>query len=799
MAIQELLKIAGCQASLDDNTGAQTTQSRKAMYLLPYLVLNARCHSTAEAWLGITEEILSVINVAAAENSEATVNGVMGWQSEVCIQAVFTLLDNIGQWVDDVTLAEDSFRCKACARALLYYETYVLEKSGSFNPAAQISGIFEDEDVSILMEIYSSLNEPDGLSGLAHLRKSLSLDNQLLLNKKAGNWAEILTSCEQSLHLEPTSIQRHSDVLNCLLNMCQLQAMVTHVDGLISRVPKYKKTWCMQGEQAAWWLGRWDLMDEYISGADEEGLHCSSFETLLAPLAAAGMASYIRAYPFVVMLHMLSELEDFRRLLVNDSFLEKSFHLDDRRFKKPSLWTREPLLAFRRLVFSASDLDAHVGNCWLQYAKFCHSSGHSEIANRAILEAQSSGAAKAHMQKAKVLWNTRRSGGAIAELQRVLLKFPKEDVIRLYTKVRELQPRWEKGYFYMAKYYNELLVDARIWQEDVLLLYAKGLRWGHRNLYQAVPRLLTLWFDFGSKYYREGLSSNKQIKLVHLGVMRGCLKDLPRYQWLAVLPQLVPRICHQNEETVQIVKDIITSVLEDFPQQAFMDNGRSFKVSCSCKALCFHPGQPKARTINISTEFSSLKRMMPLGIVMPIQPALSVSLPMYENEMNTDPHNIDMFSASDLSTISGIGDAAEILSSLQKPKKPKDDLRKDARMHDGVCVSDQPSLAKYPESRRRKLYNRTFAVIPPDRGLWYHRVGFHTRGLRHILQDIHTAHGKFDRQKTNPVIKRIYDQCVKARSQRPTAWFKARVAHAHNAAVWSMVGPWRQAWGEYPI
>ncbi|KAI3955847.1 hypothetical protein MKW98_006207 [Papaver atlanticum] len=1023
-----------------------------AMYLLPYLVLNAVCHSTAEARLGITEEILSVLSAAAAENSEATVNGVMGGQSEVCIQAVFTLLDNLGQWVDDVkqevalsqslhcskqqpskpsgqnknppsegpnelliqcnnvsellaaiskvTLAKASFRCKAYARALLYYESHVLENSGSFNPAAQRSGVFEDEDVSILMEIYSGLDEPDGLSGLAHLRKSLSLDDQLLINKKAGNWAEVLTSCEQSLHLEPTSTQRHSDVLNCLLNMCQLQGMVTHVDGLISRVPKYKKTWCMQGVQAAWRLGRWDLMDEYISGADEEGLLCSSSESnacfdmdvakilqamlkkdqfsvaekiavskqaLLAPLAAAGMDSYTRAYPFVVKLHMLSELEDFHKLLVNDSFLEKSFHLDDPRFKKviqdwdnrmqftqPSLWTREPLLAFRRLVFSASDLNAHVGNCWLQYAKLCRSAGHSEIANRAILEAQSSGAANVHMEKAKLLWSTRRSDGAIAELQQVLLKLPvdflgpsvvaslttpslvlpnpssitvtqasnenrdvaetlllysrwihytgqkqKEDVIGLYTKVRELQPKWEKGYFYMAKYYDELLVDARKRQEvnieprsrvvrstaaaatvdlkaeekhwlsylkDVLLLYAKGLHRGHRNLYQALPRLLTLWFDFGSKYHREGLSSNEEIKLVHLGVMRvmrGCLKDLPRYQWLAVLPQLVSRICHQNEETVQIVKDIITSVLQDYPQQALWTMAAVSKSHVPARReaaariiqearrvsrqgsdgssifaqfatlidhlirLCFHPGQPKARTINISTEFSSLKRMMPVGIIMPIQQALTVSLPTYEKEMNTSPHNIDIF-ASDLSTISGIGDEAEILSSLQKPKKvifigsdgverpflckPKDDLRKDARMMEFVSMINR-LLAKYPESRRRKLYIRTFAVIPLTEDCGMVEWVPHTRGLRHILQDIYTAHGKFDRHKTNPVIKRIYEQCQGKVSEgemlktkilplfppifhkwflttfsEPAAWFRARVAYAHTAAVWSMVG-----------
>ncbi|GLT42972.1 hypothetical protein SLA2020_169490 [Shorea laevis] len=1025
-----------------------------AIYLLPYLVLHAVCHGTVEARHGITEEILSVLDAAASENSGAAVHGLSGGQGEVCIQAVFTLLDNLGQWMDDVeqelalsqsfqasaskqqvskskdpnlnsfpnqdqllvqckyvlellsaipnvTLARASFTCQAYARSLMYFESHVRGKSGSFNPAAERSGIFEDEDISYLMEIYSFLDEPDGLSGLACLRKSLSLQDQLLINKKAGNWAEVLTACEQALQMEPTSVQRHSDVLNCLLNVCHLQAMVTHVDGLISRIPKYKKTWCMQGVQAAWRLGRWDLMDEYLNGADEDGLLCSSSESnasfdmdvakilqammkkdlfsvaekiamskqaLIAPLAAAGMDSYARAYPFIVKLHLLTELEDFHTLLGDDSFLEKSFHLGDQgftkvtenwenrlRFTQPSLWAREPLLAFRRLVFGASRLGAQVGNCWLQYAKLCRLAGHYETANRAILEAQASGAPNVHMEKARLLWSTRRSDGAIAELQQCLLNMPvevvgsaalssitslslvplnpqpllgdtqalnenrdiaktlllysrwihytgqkqKEDVLSLYSRVRELQPKWEKGYFYVAKYCDEVLVDARKRQDenfelgskirlsnsacvaplnpntdkrwwfylpDVLIYYAKGLHRGHKNLFQALPRLLTLWFDFGSFYQRSASTSDKDLKNVNgrvISIMRGCLKDLPTYQWLTVLPQLVSRICHQNEEIVQMVKHIITSVLRQYPHQALWimaavskstvpsrraaaaeiiraagkgfsqeNSGNNLFVQFASLVdhlikLCFHSGQAKAKTINISTEFSALKRMMPLGIIMPIQQSLTVSLPTYDPNL-TGPLSSDVFSGADLPTISGIADEAEILSSLQRPKKivllgsdgierpflckPKDDLRKDARMMEFTAMINR-LLSKYPESRRRKLYIRTFAVIPLTEDCGMVEWVPHTRGLRHILQDIYIRCGKFDRQKTNPQIKRIYDQCqgkmpedemLKAKIlpmfppvfhkwflttfSEPAAWFRARVAYAHTTAVWSMVG-----------
>ncbi|XP_075094243.1 serine/threonine-protein kinase ATR-like isoform X1 [Nicotiana tabacum] len=1022
-----------------------------AMYLLPYLVLNAVCDGTEEARCGITEEILSVLNAAASENS-TDVNGISSGHNEVCIQAVFTLLDNLGQWVDDVqqelslsqsiqtsssrqqalkskekainlssdsnqvliqckhvsellaaipkvTLARSSFRCQAYARSLLYFESHVREKSGSFNPASEKSGLFEDEDISFLMEIYSGLDEPDGLCGFASLRKSKSLQDHLLINKKTGNWAEVLTSCEQALQMEPTSVQRHSDVVNCLLNMCHLQATVTHVDGLISRIPKYKKTWCMQGVQAAWRLGRWDLMDEYLSGADEEGLVCSSSESnalfdmdvakilqaimkrdqfsiakkitlskqaLIAPLAAAGMDSYARAYPFVVKLHMLRELEDYSSLLGGESFLEKSFPLYDPNFSKlieswenrlkltqPSLWAREPLLVFRRLVFGASGLHAQVGECWIQYAKLCRSAGHYETASRAILEAKASGAPNVHMEKAKLLWSTRRADGAIAELQQTLLNMPvevvgsaaissitslslvplnpqplrcgtqssnenrgvaktlllysrwihytgqkqKEDVISLYSRVKELQPKWEKGYFYLAKYCDELLVDARKRQEDkepcskavpaksalvaatnlntekswlsylpdVLLFYAKALHRGHRNLFQALPRLLTLWFDFGSVYQISRSAANKEMKTIHgkvLSIMRGCLNDFPTYQWLTVLPQLVSRICHQNEEIVRLVKYIITSVLQIYPQQALWMMAAVTKSTVPSRReaaaeiinaarrksneagvsslfaqfamlidhlikLCFHPGQTKARTINIATEFSALKRMMPVEIIMPTQQSLTVNLPTYD--VNTSESiTSEIFYSADLPTISGIADEADVLSSLQRPKKiillgsdgierpflckPKDDLRKDARMMEFNAMVNL-LLSKCSESRRRKLYIRTFAVIPLTEDCGMVEWVPHTRGLRQILQDIYISGGKFDRQKTNSQIKHIYDRCLGKMPEdemlkneilpmfppafhkwflntfsEPAAWFRARVAYAHTTAVWSMVG-----------
>lgn len=81
--------------------------------------------------------------------------------------------------------------------------------------------------------------------------------------------------------------------------------------------------------------------------------------------------------------------------------------------------------------------------------------------------------------------------------------------------------------------------------------------------------------------------------------------------------------------------------------------------------LSFYPGQPKAKFVNIQTEFSALKRMMPVGVIMPLQKALTVTLPA-DGLSNV---NYNPFPAGDYATISGIMDEVEILSSLQRPKK----------------------------------------------------------------------------------------------------------------------------------
>lgn len=175
-------------------------------------------------------------------------------------------------------------------------------------------------------------------------------------------------------------------------------------------------------------------------------------------------------------------------------------------------------------------------------------------------------------------------------------------------------------------------------------------------------------------------------------LMNSCLEKLPTYQWLTVLHPLVSRICHQNEEISQMVKEIITSVLVQFPQQGlwFMAgvskssvSGRkdaaaeiiqgARKKSDGCKdvfvqfatltdvfgKLCYLDNNDGSNSINIAAAVKPLK--VPLDIIIPVQQSLTISLPAFD--MN---HSVF---GSDLPTISGLVEEAKVLTSVTKPKK----------------------------------------------------------------------------------------------------------------------------------
>jgi len=398
-----------------------------------------------------------------------------------------------------------------------------------------------------------------------------------------------------------------------------------------------------------------------------------------------------------------------------------------------------------------------------------------------------------------------------------------DDVTSLFENALTLRNNWETGLFKYACYLDELMQDARARQgasgsgssagaidrlggksriklgedrhhvtflPEVLRNYGRSVQYGNRHIYRSLPRLLTLWFDFGalissnpSTYAYDHRTVVASIK----DMMENFAKSIPSHCWLISLPQLISRICHKNNEVAFIARHIVVQTIMQYPQQglwqmaAVSKSGVQVRRSAAsgilgnakkaakteherfifaesgalCEQLiklCHSTPASSRRVLSARKDLglTTLTRTMPLRVMIPTMSSLTPALP---------PESIDRGSSADRGwrpfgdpvTIAALKDEIEIMSSLQKPKrivligsdgreypflaKPKDDLRKDCRMMEASGVINR-IFEEEPAARRRTLHIRRFAVVPitEDCGLveWVPN----TKPLRHCITSL---------------------------------------------------------------
>lgn len=534
-------------------------------------------------------------------------------------------------------MAQAAFKCGAHARALLFFEQHVRSLSPTHqglntacSPIHQTQ--IADQDVRFLQQIYSQLEEPDGLGGLLRLRSEAPpLEDQVLALERAGKFAEALSLYELGVQQESRVAEGRPEDggdhgltpnergrLHCLLRMGHLQQVITQVDGLVEGISgPAKQDLASNAVAAAWRLGQWSTIDKYLDLATEPtqgdlrdpsvaltpdnnwevrmGFLLRSAERqewktfhdaldkarreILGPLSAASMESYTRAYPHMVQLHILEEMESFARSIQNPSThpLAK-LQLEERlQVLQTSLPTHEPLLAMRAQMSLLAGDEEEAGKAWLRLAKTCRRSGHIEAATTFCLESLSRGVLGAGLEYAKLLWTTDNPYRAITSLRDSLKQLEKDievrsskartsgrgtgqvadtrlhslreahtkmllqlarwsaeshqgsrsDVMSLFSQVVQAEGQWEKAYFFLAQYLDNLMVDAKKRNPEppgqgnvrsaqrtggrvrielardahytellpqVVDNYVEALARGHRHILQAMPRMLTIWY-----------------------------------------------------------------------------------------------------------------------------------------------------------------------------------------------------------------------------------------------------------------------------------------------------------------
>ena len=207
----------------------------------------------------------------------------------------------------------------------------------------------KSEDIQFLQDIYAGIEEPDGMTGIAlnfpacfvpfgafdlfarffgralilarfpsssfsctgiaALRSTSTVQEQMRDYESSGQWSEALTCYEQALQQKPDHLPFHIGLLDCLRNLGHLRTAITHVQGrnqtillrlllltsfcsieltvshsvgTLSRHPEFASVLSAYGVQAAWRLSQWDLINKEFLGSAEATFDVGVAKCLIA-------------------------------------------------------------------------------------------------------------------------------------------------------------------------------------------------------------------------------------------------------------------------------------------------------------------------------------------------------------------------------------------------------------------------------------------------------------------------------------------------------------------------------------
>ena len=154
---------------------------------------------------GKKKEYTSVVNHAthvSRSNKELLLDG------SVQVRRVEQLLSCIPAEI----ISKRAVECKSYSRALLHWEQYIRQQqSRTDTPASEIESVYER-----LQDIYTEIDEPDGIEGISSHLHVLNLDQQILEHRKAGRWTAAQSWYELQLDRDPSDADAQVNLLTCL-------------------------------------------------------------------------------------------------------------------------------------------------------------------------------------------------------------------------------------------------------------------------------------------------------------------------------------------------------------------------------------------------------------------------------------------------------------------------------------------------------------------------------------------------------------------------------------------------------
>ncbi|WVQ89598.1 hypothetical protein IAS59_003360 [Cryptococcus gattii] len=621
-----------------------------AHHILPHLVLNVLLSGVREYRDEICLEIKTVLQDQVQPTSPAD-------RRSLSAQVIFDLMDHLSKWlrlqrvkgsnldrgerskvvegvlssIETELMAHAALQSKAYARSLRSFEERIIQLRKERKDTAELQTYFER-----LHQIYAELDEPDGMEGVSAFVISPSLEHQIREHESTGRWTSAQSCWEVRLQQSPDDPTLHVGLLKCLRNL-------GHYDWSLQLAPF--------AAEAAWIIGDWDTVRQVGPDCPPIGqallaLHedddLSSVLTRVRREVGTGITGkgYTPVYEALLQLHLVQEIamiqdtkKDIqivsksknRHKVVQQHVRQLTASLDSRFYTtSPAFRVREAILSIRRTalgLMNTPSLNPEIGDAWILSSKIARKAGYEQTAYSATLQAREADAPFAFVQEAKL----RRAQGsvfkALTDLQNTLAPLAtdsksnensedesfrrsrdlaKNEIVKRYTQAITLCDTLESPYYHLGHFYDGQVGDPAqkiIYNYHTCNYYSIALRHGVKYIFQTMPRMLTLWLDLGDT---KDAKKKKFISKIH-SVVGEAAHDLPAYQSIST--------------TIRDA-DIFSSTLLKFTD---------------------HKVDGRKREKSIQSHFPYVKSAFPTKMILPLQDALTCSLPTSSDTVKT--HN----------------------------------------------------------------------------------------------------------------------------------------------------------------
>jgi serine/threonine-protein kinase ATR len=111
-------------------------------------------------------------------------------------------------------ISKRAVECKSYARALFHWEQYIRQQKDNLGARGDPQDL--DSYFERLQEIYSQIDEPDGIEGISAKLQVPDIEQQILEHQKAGRWTAAQSWYEIRLNENPDNADIQLSLLKCL-------------------------------------------------------------------------------------------------------------------------------------------------------------------------------------------------------------------------------------------------------------------------------------------------------------------------------------------------------------------------------------------------------------------------------------------------------------------------------------------------------------------------------------------------------------------------------------------------------